>query len=108
MGNLPVDDTRIFSSRFASKFGLNEAIFIEQLHYLEYFGEIKDGERWICLTTKEWHEQLPFFGLRTIERIIHSLKEKEIIIVGSYNKDLFNRTNWYRLNYDKLNSIWEE
>jgi len=107
--NLFMDDKRMFSSRLAAKIGLNEAIFVQQLYYwLDRSDNVKDGELWVYNTAKQWQEQLPFFGVRTIERVIRSLREKGIIIVGSYNKKSFDRTNWYRLDYDRLNSIFEE
>ena len=41
--------------------GLNEAIFLQQLHYwLQQAGKERDGRRWIYNTYDEWHAPAPF------------------------------------------------
>lgn len=106
--NVFLDDTLTFSKRLAKKIGLNEAIFVQQLHYwLQRSNNEKDGHKWVYNSSKQWEKQLPF-SARTIERIIKSLREKGIIIIGSYNKKTFDRTNWYRINYKVLNELLSE
>ena len=89
--------------------GLNEAAFLQQLHYwLQRSNNIQDGYAWVYNTAAQWQEQLPFLSERTIKRIIKSLREKGLIVVSSYNKKSFDRTNWYRIDYDKLSDMLNE
>jgi hypothetical protein len=107
--NIFFDDTLTFSKRLAVKIGLNEALFLQQLHYwLQRSDNIKDGFAWVYNTCAQWQEQLPFFSDSTIKRTIKSLKEKGLIIVSSYNKAAFDHTKWYRIDYDQLNDILNE
>ena len=113
MGNMLInvflDDTLVVSKRLAAKVGLNEALFLQQIHYwLERSTKVIDGRKWVYNSSSQWAEQLPFFSSRTIERIIKSLKEKGLIIVSSHNKKSFDRTNWYSIDYDALNRVLNE
>lgn len=105
--------------------GLNEAIFLQQLHYWltptsrykPHYREYKNVSRpWIYNTyhTKKdeketgWQANFPFWSVRTIKRIVSSLKEKELIIVtDQFNTVSSNRTLWYTIDYDKL-AIYEK
>jgi len=100
----------------AVKIGLNEAIFIQQLHYwLEISKKkeakekektrLKKGKFWSYNTYDELMEQFPFWSVKTIKRIVKGLKESEILLVENFNKDKWNKTNWYSINYQKLESL---
>ena len=107
--NIFFNDTLTFSKRLAVKIGLNEALFMQQLHYwLERSENIRDGYAWVYNTRSQWQEQLPFFSDSTIKRTIKSLKEKGLIIVSSYNKAAFDHTKWYRIDYDRLDEVLNE
>ena len=105
--------------------GLNEAIFLQQIHYWltptvkykphyrEYEGVIRP---WVYNTyhTKNdeketgWQANFPFWSVRTIKRIVSSLKEKDLIIVtDQFNTASSNRTLWYTIDYDNL-ATYEE
>jgi hypothetical protein len=110
----------------AIKIGLNEAIFLQQLHYwltptakykphyFEMGGEIRP---WIYNTYhtkgKEkktgWRVNFPFWSVRTIKRIVSSLKSQGLIIVtDKFNAVASNRTLWYTIDYDKLADLETE
>jgi hypothetical protein len=90
----------------AKLIGLNEAIFLQQLHYwLKTNGKQKDGKTWIYNSYDEWQEQLPFMSTRTLVRTVKSLLDKNLIIIGNYNKKKFDRTNWYTIDYDHLDIL---
>jgi hypothetical protein len=97
--------------------GLNEAIFLQQLHYWltptvkykPHYREYKDVSRpWVYNTyhAKEetgWQANFPFWSVRTIKRIVTNLKVKGLIIVtDKFNSASSNRTLWYTIDYDKL------
>jgi hypothetical protein len=55
--------------------GLNEAIFLQQLHYwLQRSEHQHAGQRWVYNTLEGWHEQFPFWSMSTVRRTIRSLK----------------------------------
>lgn len=87
----------------AVEIGLNNAIVLQQVHYwLRVSNNHRDGHKWVYKTVEEWHSEFPFWSKRTLERIIQSLEELEILIAGNYNKLKMDRTKWYRINYDTL------
>lgn len=93
----------------AKKVGLNESIFIKQLHYwLNKTKHNRDGKKWIFNTISQWQEQLPFWSEKTISRIIQKLKKDEWIYVEQHDKNLLNRINWYTINYEKIEKLKEE
>ena len=90
----------------AVEIGLNNAIFLQQLHFwcdiadeLGY-GVEHEGVRWIYKTAQEWRlKDFPFWSVVTIRRIINELHDKELIHAKYLNTDKWNRTLYYRINY---------
>lgn len=87
--------------------GLNEAIFLQQLHYwLIQSGKERDGRLWIYNTYEQWHDQLPFWSVRTIRRITGELKDKKLILTTTkYNQQKVDQTLWYSLDYRALDDM---
>jgi hypothetical protein len=89
--------------------GLNESIFVQQLHYWiagEKSGREVDGRRWIYNSASAWQKQFPFWSEVTIKRIITSLRDKKLIESRSdLNAMAVDRTNWYTINYETLRSF---
>lgn len=87
----------------ACKIGLNESIVLQQFHYwLQRSNNIKDGYKWIYNSYKEWAKQFPFWSEHTIRRTINSLETQGYLISGNYNKAGFDKTKWYRIDYERL------
>lgn len=87
----------------AAKIGLNEAIMLQQIKYwMNISGKSRDGRIWIYNTAKQWHEQFPFWSVRTIERIIASLRDKGMILTANYNAAKFDKTLWYTIDFDAI------
>ena len=87
----------------AVKVGLNEAIILQQFHYwLQRSNKIRDGHRWIYNSYSEWNKQFPFWSNATIRRAIRSLEKQGFLISGNYNKAGFDKTKWYRIDYERL------
>ncbi len=81
--------------------GLNEAIFLQQLHYwLERSQYEKYGQKWIYKSLENWQKEFLFWSERTIQRVISALKKQEIISIKKIEK---NR-NYYTINYAKLDA----
>jgi len=93
----------------ATKIGLSEAIFLQQLHYwLDRSVNVEEGHKWVYNTAKKWQEQFPFWSINTIRRIIKSLEDKQLVISDSFNSLLIDKTKWYRINYEKIKQIEKE
>jgi hypothetical protein len=86
--------------------GLNEAIFIQQLHWLlSHSGKAVKGQegKWIYNTAEEWHEKFPFWSVSTIKRIITGLRKEGLIKAGRFNRMTLDQTRWYTIDYEALN-----
>ena len=84
----------------AVKFGLNEAIFLQQLHYwLERSSFNKNGQNWVYKTIEEWLLEFPFWSKTTLKRVIKLLRNLDILKVEKLSK---SRVNYYTIEYQKL------
>lgn len=87
----------------AKSIGLNEAIVIQQIHYwLRKSNNAKDGHKWIYNSMTNWQKQFSFWSLPTVKRVFRSLENQGLLITANYNKAGFDKTKWYRINYEKL------
>lgn len=87
----------------AVKVGLNEAIILQQIHYwLQKSKHVHDGHTWIYNSYSGWQKQFPFWSRNTIIRAINRLEKDGYLITANYNKAKFDKTKWYRIDYQKL------
>ena len=103
---------RVFSAELAKVIGLNESIFLCQLHYWLTKKEDKqdcrtifDGYVWVYNTFDEWQKQFPFWSKSTLKRTINNLRKNGYIICESHNRRGYDRTLWYRIDYEVLEDI---
>ena len=90
----------------AVKIGLNEAMFLQQVHYWSLRAATQHGGHvWVYNTVKQWHEQFPFWSEDTITRIIKSLRESGLLVVERLSPDKRDKTNFYRVDYVLLARI---
>ncbi len=91
----------------AKAIGLNEALFLQQLHYwLNRSEHVHSGQRWIYNTAAEWKEQLPFWSEKTIRRVVKSLKDLGLIeTTDRFNKRNYDKTTWFTINYEAVEKI---
>lgn len=107
MSKLLIDDYPIqVLPKLAKEIGLNEAIFLQQVHYwLKKSNHLFEGKKWIYNTYEGWNEQFPFWSVMTIRRTVSSLIKKDLILTGNFNKAGFDKTKWYSINYKVLNDM---
>lgn len=93
----------------AKLIGLNEAIFLQQLHYWLIKSQHEyDGRKWVYNTFEEWQKQLPFWSIITIKRIVQSLRKAGLVsTTAQYNKMQVDRTLWYTIDYAAVDSLAE-
>ena len=92
----------------AMAIGLNEAIFLQQLHY--WLGASKynrEGRVWVYNTYAEWILQLRYTSIATLKRTIKNLREHRLILVERFEQNKSNQVNYYTIDYDTLVIIEE-
>jgi len=90
----------------AIRIGTNGALILQQIHYwLEKSKHIIDGCKWIYNSYESWHRQFPFISLRTIKREVAALRDLQLIRVERFQKHRWNQTNWYTIDYERLEAL---
>lgn len=85
---------------------VDKAIILQQIHYwLQRSKNIEDGHHWVFNTVKKWHQQFPWLAEKTVQRYLKDLCDKDLLITGNFNKANFDRTKWYRINYQALDKL---
>ena len=108
MSKLLIDDHPIqVLPKLAMEIGLNEAIFLQQLHYWLKPNRSKliDGRLWVYNTYEGWQENFPFWSTATIRRTINSCEKKKLIVTANYNRAKFDKTKWYSIDYEEVERI---
>lgn len=93
----------VINPQLAKKIGLNETIVLQQLNYWlqkTRAGIEHEGKTWIYNTYAEWHEQVPFFSERTIQRVMLKLESMGLISSKPINKSKGDMTKFYTINQD--------
>lgn len=107
---LLVDGPVIMIPRYLlSIFTKPEAMVLQQFHYWLCINErdgkgFEDGYTWTYITYESLSKQLAFDS-RSLQRTIRSLENKGILISGNYNRIKYDRTKWYRIDYDVLEKL---
>lgn len=85
---------------------LNEAVMLQQVQYwLSRSTKVFEGRRWVYNTIEEWNNQFPWLSERGVRDRFNSLIDKGVILTANFNKAKFDRTKWYSIDYDKLDSL---
>ena len=84
---------------------VDKAIMLQQIHYWSLRStNIHDGHKWVYNTVKSWHDQFSWLSEKTVQRYLKQLEDDSYLITSNFNKAKFDRTKWYRINYDKMTS----
>ncbi|MHA6260596.1 conserved phage C-terminal domain-containing protein [Sporosarcina sp. CAU 1771] len=92
----------------ALKVGLNEAIVLQQLHFLSLISQNwREGHKWVYKTYEEWrNDAFPFWSVDTIKRTIRKLEKNGFVrSTSSYNRMKIDKTKWYRIDYSALHDL---
>jgi hypothetical protein len=96
------------------KIGLNEAILLQQFHYWIEINR-KSGKNlvqdktWTYGSCEQWQsENFPFWSTATVRRTINGLVEKGLLLKGNFNPSTYDRTLWYTIDYEALESVVAE
>ena len=102
--------------------GLNEAVFLQQLHYWLQLGEehgdvgiAHDGRQWVYNTISSWCRQFPYLSTRTLQRVISKLSQDGLVITDTLarfpevarqtGRDPRDRIGFYTIDYHRLAGI---
>lgn len=86
--------------------GLKEAFLLYQMDELmENISRMIKGEKWVKLSYLELHENLSFWSMCTLKRLIHVLEDQGYIVSTNWNESTFDKSKWYTLNYQKLKKL---
>lgn len=95
-------------------YGINEAAFLQQLHFLLSSAEVSDkkynfvdGHWWVYYSYPRWKSHLPWLSIMSIRRLIEGLIEKEVITIRANPHNSWDKTRWYRLVYEVFYSQLE-
>lgn len=109
MSKLLLDEQPLlFQKQLAITFGLNESIVIQQIHYWIELNKkanrnYYDGYYWVYNSFEKWaSSDFPFWSMSTLKRIFSNLEKRNLLISANYNKKGFDRTKWYRINYEEI------
>lgn len=104
MNNLLIDDyPLVVLPTLAVKYGLNDAIVIQQIHYWSQRNKpSQDGFSWVYNSIPEWNKQFPFWSEKTIFSILKRLRECGVLIAEKKDENPWNHTLYYRLDYTKF------
>lgn len=99
----------MLSPPLALAFEISGALIIQQLHYwLATSKHQHSGYTWIYNTYDKWVDHLKVYSDKTIRNKIKELEDLGVIITGNFNKTQYDRTRWYRLDYETLLKVASE
>lgn len=100
------DNVQLILPKVVAKIGFNEAVILQQIHYwLLKSDKVHDGRVWTYNTIAQWQKQFSYMSTKTIERTMKSLKNQGVLITGNYNKENYDKTIWYTIDYDKFYAL---
>ena len=121
--SMPLDNPIAVYPILAVKFGLNEAIIIQQIHYwLKEYEKYDNsplglhlnkphtqiGRIWVFNTLEQWQVNFPFWAFETVKFYITKLTRMGIIMKDNFNKSKADRTLWYTLDYNRLIELFNQ
>lgn len=89
-----------FNTNIAKEYGIAEAVFINNLqHWIEKNRannkHFYDDRWWTYNSIPAFAEIFDYLSAPQIKRLIKRLVDKEVIVIGSYNKNPYDHTRWY-------------
>ena len=97
-----------FNTEIATKYGVSEAIVLENLYFWITKNKANkthfyDGYYWTYNSTRALKILFPYWSVGQIERIVKSLRDEGLIMIGNYNKTGCDRTRWFTLTLACMN-----
>lgn len=92
-----------FNVAIAKEYGIVEAILLQHIYFWIQKNKANnkhfyDNNYWTYNSTKAFSELFPYLTERQIKYYLKKLIDLGIIIKGNYNKNPYDRTNWYAIS----------
>lgn len=92
----------IFDVEIATKYGLAEAILLNNLYYWIEHNRANErnfynGTYWTYNSVKAFKALFPYLSERKIHNALKKLQEQGVIETGNFNENTYDRTLWYSL-----------
>ena len=92
------------------------ATVLQQVHYWvennkknKKYKAYVNGYWWTYQSIKEWHENdFSYLTHAKVRSLFKSLRDEGVLIGVPLSKDKSDRTIWYRINYEKLEKLYED
>lgn len=92
------------------------ATVLQQVHYWvennkknKKYKAYVNGYWWTYQSIKEWHENdFSYLTHAKVRSLFKSLRDEGLLIGVPLSKDKSDRTIWYRINYEKLEKLYED
>lgn len=111
--------THNFNIFHAKKYGLSEAIFLQNLIFWlrqnaandrnlfevdkQLYPELEGQLRyWTYNSVAAYSELFPYFSPKQVRNAIDSLLKQGVIIKGNYSENKYDRTNWYAVSDEQI------
>lgn len=89
-------------------FGHEKAAILQQIHYWTQRSSHWHHNRvWTYKTYKQMSEETAI-PERSVRRHINALKGQEVLLIDRFNKTKMDKTNWYAIDYAKLQELVEK
>jgi hypothetical protein len=91
----------------AVKYGTNESLFLTNLCFWIEKNKANrvhfyDGHYWVYNTMEAWAELFPYFSKDQIRRLINKMRDRNVLLVGVYNRVHYDRTQWYSVSDEAM------
>jgi ribosomal protein L37E len=102
--------SHILSVPLAVKYGSRESLFLSNICWWIEKNRangrhLHEGRYWTYNTVAGFTELFPYFTANQIQHLIGKLREKNILLVGNFNKIGYDRTNWYSVS-DEVMAVY--
>ena len=92
----------MFNIALAKKYGLDEAVFLENLIFWVIRNRANgknffDGRTWTYNSVRAFKELFSFWSTQQLRRVLDSLLKQGVSVKGNYNQKPYDRTLWYAL-----------
>jgi hypothetical protein len=99
-----------FEVEIAKKYGIEVALLLDNIIFWVAKNKANnkhfyDGKYWTYNSARAFTELFPYFNQIKIKRLLQTMKEENLIYVGNFNKNSYDRTNWYAVNEKLIQSI---
>lgn len=101
-----------FDIKIAGEYGIHEALILKHIYYWYKRNKANeqnyyDGTYWSYNSYKAFCDTFEYLNSRQIKYAIKKLEDNNLIIIGNYNKNSFDKTNWYSMTEKGIKLIEE-